>query len=344
MAKELIRLALPLLGAALCFGGCGGRVESSGPSRADLDSGRLADGSEGSRTTRTTLLDSSGANTVDEGRSRDAHDADPDKRLAETSIASDVLKEPSRVDAATRRGADASVDAFMTMVASDAHLADSDASLLVTGPIPTVTYGPGGTTVFATFDPVAGVPDAAVDIRPDCVDVPNGLFATQLGPCLRVTTSRTLVGMAKVCFPNPSHSGALTYVVECSPAFTTTPPSGPKPLSSGVADFLLGMKYCVILPGGIVGNDPFCGNTEHLDVTLAAGITKDIDNDNTADVVDNCPQLSNFNQRDRDSDGVGDACDNCPDIPNRDQADADNDEVGDACESLDAGAGPGGDP
>ncbi|MBI2337225.1 MAG: thrombospondin type 3 repeat-containing protein [Deltaproteobacteria bacterium] len=61
---------------------------------------------------------------------------------------------------------------------------------------------------------------------------------------------------------------------------------------------------------------------------------------------DNCPEVSNRNQRDTDSDGEGDACDdrdydtvvdisdNCPDHPNRFQNDQDGDDQGDVCDSC----------
>ena len=229
----------------------------------------------------------------------------------------------------------------MAMSGSDAQRLDADTvGLHLSGPILTVTDGPGGTTVFAAFDPVDGGPDAALEIRSDCADLPKGLFATQLGPCVCLMTNRTLVGSAKVCFPNPMHSAALTYVVRCRPAAAVTPPSCSEREGGGGPDeFLVEGKCCQILAGTVTGSDPLCGTTESFETTIASGITVDLDRDDTPDVVDNCPGISNYNQRDLDSDGVGDACDNCPDTPNRDQADADHDGVGDGCESLDAGGG-----
>lgn len=66
----------------------------------------------------------------------------------------------------------------------------------------------------------------------------------------------------------------------------------------------------------------------------------DYDVDCVEDSADNCPQVSNHDQRDTDGDGAGDLCDNCPDTPNNDQANSDYDSFGDVCdpnpESFDA--------
>lgn len=59
---------------------------------------------------------------------------------------------------------------------------------------------------------------------------------------------------------------------------------------------------------------------------------QDPDKDGVPTYSDNCPFISNADQRDRDIDGVGDACDNCPFVSNRNQEDEDKDLVGDACD------------
>jgi len=60
----------------------------------------------------------------------------------------------------------------------------------------------------------------------------------------------------------------------------------------------------------------------------------DDDGDSIPNDQDNCPRVSNPDQRDGDGDGDGDACDNCPTTPNADQADADADGFGDGCDNC----------
>ena len=88
-----------------------------------------------------------------------------------------------------------------------------------------------------------------------------------------------------------------------------------------------------------------------VDVPSVGGI--DADADGVCQQVDNCPTVSNPDQRDSDGDGFGDACDLCPgpgqrdtdgdgvcdpvdncpfNNPNPDQADSDGDGFGDACD------------
>jgi hypothetical protein len=57
----------------------------------------------------------------------------------------------------------------------------------------------------------------------------------------------------------------------------------------------------------------------------------DGDGDGKADCYDNCPTVSNPDQKDSDGDGAGGVCDNCPGHANPNQTDTDQDGVGDAC-------------
>lgn len=59
-----------------------------------------------------------------------------------------------------------------------------------------------------------------------------------------------------------------------------------------------------------------------------------IDSDNDGITKDNCPTVSNFDQKDTDGDDIGDVCDNCLNQANADQKDSDNDEVGDTCDNC----------
>lgn len=70
----------------------------------------------------------------------------------------------------------------------------------------------------------------------------------------------------------------------------------------------------------------------------------DSDDDKIGDACDNCVNKKNpvdpttGKQLDQDNDGVGDACDNCPKDINEDQDDSDDDGIGDACESGKSGS------
>lgn len=71
----------------------------------------------------------------------------------------------------------------------------------------------------------------------------------------------------------------------------------------------------------------------YTDDGVQLSYTDDTDGDGIADDRDNCPFVSNRDQRDTDGDGVGDACDNCPTVANRDQHDINANGIGDACDS-----------
>ena len=59
----------------------------------------------------------------------------------------------------------------------------------------------------------------------------------------------------------------------------------------------------------------------------------DSDGDGIGDRCDNCPFVSNSNQRDQDRDGWGDLCDNCIYAPNPGQENDDGDSTGNLCDA-----------
>jgi len=66
-----------------------------------------------------------------------------------------------------------------------------------------------------------------------------------------------------------------------------------------------------------------------------AGVVEgDLDGDEVAYFMDNCPEIYNSDQSDNDNDNVGNLCDNCPNNSNSSQTDLDNDTVGDACDNC----------
>jgi len=74
----------------------------------------------------------------------------------------------------------------------------------------------------------------------------------------------------------------------------------------------------------------------------------DGDSDGVPDINDNCPSISNFDQKDLDINGVGDVCDdydrdgivnskdNCPNLNSYNQADTDGDGIGDVCDNAES--------
>ncbi len=60
----------------------------------------------------------------------------------------------------------------------------------------------------------------------------------------------------------------------------------------------------------------------------------DSDGDGIVNILDNCPDVYNFEQGDADADWVGDDCDNCTETANTGQSDFDEDGEGDPCDAC----------
>lgn len=90
--------------------------------------------------------------------------------------------------------------------------------------------------------------------------------------------------------------------------------------------------FCAILSFSCGGSDEVDGSVDDAGSVIEdAGSVPDMDQDEWLDEEDNCPGVSNPEQRDRDQDGFGDACDSCPATPNNGQ----NGQVGqDGCDVV----------
>ncbi|MBI2463741.1 thrombospondin type 3 repeat-containing protein [Candidatus Peregrinibacteria bacterium] len=94
----------------------------------------------------------------------------------------------------------------------------------------------------------------------------------------------------------------------------------------------------------------YCFNPEGSGNNSTNTTITDSDNDGFPNFQDNCPTVSNADQKDDDKDNIGNACetscpdkdkdgqcdsdDNCPDVYNPDQTDSDRDGIGDACDTT----------
>ena len=79
------------------------------------------------------------------------------------------------------------------------------------------------------------------------------------------------------------------------------------------------------IEGGLDDNCPLISNPDQ----------RDSDGDGLGDECDNCIYTKNPDQQDSDYDGVGNACDNCPNKKNSDQLDKDLDNIGWVCDDED---------
>ena len=93
----------------------------------------------------------------------------------------------------------------------------------------------------------------------------------------------------------------------------------------GIVGFRLGSDADqVIVSGSITSPTAVTGDNDyyyhfcsgHLSTAECTPAVIDTDHDGVPDSKDNCPKISNPDQKDTDGDGVGDLCDNCPTVAN----------------------------
>jgi hypothetical protein len=194
----------------------------------------------------------------------------------------------------------------------------------LTNPMPTNTVVNPETGVSVTATTVGTGGQIVVTARPNCSSFQPDLIDIQTGTatCVDITTNAELLGLAEICFPNPSGDQPTVLRCRIKPSCTT----GERPAPGGYCCRALTTEP-VTHPGYIcVSSDGFS--------SYAIGQALDTDNDFVPNISDNCPNVSNTFQQDGDGDLIGDACDNCPGVPNQDQVDTDRDGIGDACDST----------
>jgi hypothetical protein len=109
----------------------------------------------------------------------------------------------------------------------------------------------------------------------------------------------------------------------------------------------LGLAACGFEPGAFTSIDAGDGGGGGGDAsdaaidsqTLDAFVDVDSDGDGVLAGADNCPTVSNADQRNHDGDPFGDACDRCPHLASTTDPDADEDGIGDACDPRPQTAG-----
>ncbi len=187
-------------------------------------------------------------------------------------------------------------------------------------PIPTATVVDPSTGVSVTATTIGTGGRITITAQSMCAKFQPDLIDLQTATCVDISTSAELLGLAQICFPNPS--GNQIDVLRCRVKPSCTTGEVPRP----------GSLCCISLttdpvthPGYMcVSSDGFSG--------YAAGRATDSDNDFVPNIRDNCPTVDNSFQQDTDGDLIGDACDNCPSVANQDQLDSDHDGIGDACD------------
>jgi hypothetical protein len=166
---------------------------------------------------------------------------------------------------------------------------------------------------------------AGVSADPTCSGMPTDTFLPgKQGLCTKLDLTADAAAPTSVCFPTAV--GQLGVAIcsgpgEPCPRFS---PSAGSPARHG--------QYCCDYLPGDPSYGELCFNVgASRFATGQFAQFRDTDGDAIADVGDNCPFLSNVDQRDSDSDGVGDVCDDCPYTYDPGQAASVDGGVGTAC-------------
>ena len=162
-------------------------------------------------------------------------------------------------------------------------------------------------------------------LDPTCTSLQLGINSSQPHECATVDTGDlTFSGPATICFPVPGGSSSSTNtVVRCDAKTSSTCGAGENPQPAPTPTVQSTM-CCKQLAEDQAAEQfgQYCAVTDHFSSFVVGAIgqgIRDTDGDFIADLVDNCPFVSNFFQTDTDGDGIGDACDNCPTVPNQNQ-------------------------
>ena len=211
-------------------------------------------------------------------------------------------------------------------------------------PDPFTFDDPSGVTV--TLPNVTSGGDSSI-VATVCSDpLPEGLGVTANALCATIQTTAQFSGLAEVCIPYEDNGTcSLTSAQACTSDAVC--PAGENCFDPN-EPFLQMVRCpdgdpasCEVLAKSSQDtvNNILCANTDQFS-QFAVGQLLDTDNDFTPDLLDNCPQVSNFFQTDGEvdsggnpvPDGVGDVCDNCSAVPNTNQLDTDSDGYGNMCD------------
>jgi DNA-binding beta-propeller fold protein YncE len=233
------------------------------------------------------------------------------------------------------------------------------------GNLKDITVHPNGSYIYLA----CGAPYSIQEVNAETIDVVN-LFAIGAYPSA-VAVNRA----GTVIYAGTYGSSDNTYLYKFD--FSTKSQAAKIPLLelSGDAD-ILARGIAIDRTGSkvfaVTGGDYYAGGNwfTHWQIqVMSEWPLSDSDGDGIADVLDNCPQTANPQQRDADADGIGDVCDttpacggcgqaacetvdtdndgiadsadNCPSTCNPQQRDADADSIGDACDTTPACGGCG---